>query len=510
MARIVAILLAALIFGALAETGSAASPPLSQVGRWVTDAHGRVVILHGVNMVYKRPPYHPEAGGFDAADARFLREAGLNTVRVGIIYKGVEPSPGKYDDAYLDRIAATVRALGREGIFAMLDFHQDLYNERFQGEGWPDWAVLDDGLPAEPKAGFPANYLVMPALNRAFDHFWANDPGPGGVGLQERYAAAWRHVAKRFRGNRWVMGYDLMNEPWPGSTWQQCANPEGCPVFDAIMAQFIKRTIAAIREVDRRSLIWYEPNVLFNDGADTKVGDTGDPRAGFSFHDYCLTQGGTQSDPLRNCDVFDDLVFQNAEDHVQDVGDTLLLTEFGATDDLDTMRQMVERADSFMVGWQHWHYCGCDDPTTSGPGDTQAIVIDPDEPPKGDNLKSEKLDVLSRPYPRRIAGTPRSFSFDSDAGVFELDYETRGPGGRRFGKNGVTKVFLPERQYPDGYAVEVEDARVLSEPGAEDLRLAPCHDRIRNIEVRVTRGKGPVTGPGCKQAPPKLISARGR
>ena len=45
------------------------------------------------------------------------------------------------------------------------------------------------------KAGFPANYTVMPALNRAFDHFWANDPGPGGVGLQDRYAAAWRHVA---------------------------------------------------------------------------------------------------------------------------------------------------------------------------------------------------------------------------------------------------------------------------------------------------------------------------
>ena len=84
----------------------------------------------------------------------------------------------------------------------MLDFHQDLYNERFQGEGWPDWAVQDDGLPAEPKAGFPANYLVMPALQRAFDHFWANDPGPGGVGLQDRYAAAWAHVAARFRSTR--------------------------------------------------------------------------------------------------------------------------------------------------------------------------------------------------------------------------------------------------------------------------------------------------------------------
>ena len=106
----------------------------------------------------------------------------MDTVRVGIIYKAVEPQPGVYDDAYLDRIADTVATLGRHGIVSLLDFHQDLYNERFQGEGWPDWAVLDDGLPAEPKSGFPANYLVMPALQRAFDNFWANAAGPAASG----------------------------------------------------------------------------------------------------------------------------------------------------------------------------------------------------------------------------------------------------------------------------------------------------------------------------------------
>ena len=72
----------------------------------------------------------------------------------------------------------------------MLDFHQDLYNERFSGEGWPDWATLDDGLPAEPLTGFPASYITSPGLNRAFDNFWENETGPGGVGLQDRYARA--------------------------------------------------------------------------------------------------------------------------------------------------------------------------------------------------------------------------------------------------------------------------------------------------------------------------------
>ena len=62
--------------------------------------------------------------------------------------------------------------------------------------------MIDDGLPAQPDVGFPGNYFVMPALWRAFDHFWANDPGPDGVGLQDAYAAAWRHAAPGSAGSR--------------------------------------------------------------------------------------------------------------------------------------------------------------------------------------------------------------------------------------------------------------------------------------------------------------------
>ena len=165
----------ALVSGATAD--AAPTTPLGHSGRWVTDAQGRVVILHGVNMVYKRPPYFPSAAGFDAPDAAFLARHGFNTVRLGLIYAGVEPAPGSYDEAYLDQIASTERLLADHGIFSQLDFHQDLYNERFQGEGWPDWAVLDDGLPAAPQLGFPDNYFAMPGLIRSFDNFWANASG---------------------------------------------------------------------------------------------------------------------------------------------------------------------------------------------------------------------------------------------------------------------------------------------------------------------------------------------
>ena len=43
-----------------------------------------------------------------------------------------------------------------------------------------------------------------------------------------------------------------------------------------------------------------------------------------------------------------------------------MLSEFGATDDLATIRQNVQQADQHMVSWEYWHYCECLDPTTSG------------------------------------------------------------------------------------------------------------------------------------------------
>src|SRR6188472_1614883 len=85
----------------LAETFPNA--PLQNSGRWITDDNGRVVILHGLNIVYKRPPYQPAAIGFGGDDARFLAENGFNTIRLGLIYKRVEPRPGSYRRAYIDR-----------------------------------------------------------------------------------------------------------------------------------------------------------------------------------------------------------------------------------------------------------------------------------------------------------------------------------------------------------------------------------------------------------------------
>ena len=216
--------------------------------------------------------------------------------------------------------------------------------------------------------------------------------------------------------------------------------------------------------------------MIFNDGADTQLPKFDDAQLGMSWHNYCLVGdvSGSGGGGGGGCGTEEGLVFQNALKRSEATGDTQLLTEFGATDDLDTLKRVTAAADDFMVGWQYWAYCGCKDPTTQGPGDIQAIVKDPAKPPAGDNLKTEKLAVLVRPYPQLVAGTPKSWAFDADARKFSLEYSTKRVGGGSFTSAPATEVFVPQRQYPKGYAVQATGAGIASAPGAAVLELHAC------------------------------------
>jgi endoglycosylceramidase len=293
-------------------------------------------------------------------------------------------------------------------------------------------------------------------------------------------------------GSTGLLGYDLFNEPFPGTLWEPCMSLTGCPDFDARLSAFNARVIAAIRSADPRGLAWYEPNVFFNNGPDTYVVSGGDPHAGLSFHDYCLYEPQTQANT--GCDPFDDLVFANAEKHVAGTGDALMLTEFGATDDRSNNEAMVDRADRTMVSWMWWHYCGCNDPTTTGPGSAQALVVDPSRPPTGENLQTAKLDTVARPYPRLVSGTPRSWSFARDTRTFRAEYTTARAGGGRFAARTRSEFMLPARQYPDGYAAHVSGGAITSSPGARVLRVAACPGAT---DVRVTVTPHGASGQSC-------------
>ena len=484
---VVASAAAAAVVSVAGSSQAASRPaPVSHVGRWIVDPSGRVVIDHGFNLVAKLAPYLPSATGFGTDDAQFLAAHGFTAVRLGVLLEAIEPSPGKFDDAYLAEIGRTVSLLGRYGIRSLLDLHQDLFNERYQGEGLPAWMALDNGLPAQPQAGFPGNYFAMPALWRAFDNLWANAAGPGGIGLRDRVAQAWAHVAAPFRGDPDVLGYDLFNEPFPGSDYASCFPPQGCASDDQTkLAPFMRAGIDAVHRVDPTHLTFYEPWLTFDYGAPTALGKFADGKSGMSFHDYCLaTLGAPETPPTRTlCDkAVEERVMTNALDQAKTSGDALLLSEFGATSDSSEYREMLPLADRHDVPWLEWAYCACGDPT--GSAQAESLVYDPRKPPTGTNVNATRLDDLDEPHPQLVAGTPGPFQFDPATRVFTFQYSTVPVGNRALPPGLATRIWVGALHYPRGYAVHVTGGRVTSGPGAN--WLAVVASGVHRVTVTIT------------------------
>ena len=113
--------------------------------RQLMDEHGRSLLLHGVNVVYKVDPYIPSEGEFDSNDSlndediANLKKWGMNFVRLGVMWEGVERQAGVYDTEYLAKVDALITRLGEAGIYTLVDAHQDVFARTICGEGVPDF-----------------------------------------------------------------------------------------------------------------------------------------------------------------------------------------------------------------------------------------------------------------------------------------------------------------------------------------------------------------------------------
>ena len=77
-------------------------------GKFV-DNLGRQVILNGINVISKSKEQGYLVNEDSTLYAR-LRDWGFNSVRFGIIWDGIEPEPGVYNEAYLEGIGSTYKA----------------------------------------------------------------------------------------------------------------------------------------------------------------------------------------------------------------------------------------------------------------------------------------------------------------------------------------------------------------------------------------------------------------
>ncbi|MBO6157802.1 MAG: cellulase family glycosylhydrolase, partial [Firmicutes bacterium] len=147
----------------------------------------------------------------------FFRHMGFNLIRFGIFWDGAEPEPGRIDREYLSRVKAYIQEAEKNGIYVMVDMHQDLFAQKY-GDGAPDWACLDEGLPHPDncRVWYEA-YLSSEAIIRAADNFWANKPTADGVGLLDHYEKMWEVIADTLKDCPNVIGLEPMNEPFMGS-----------------------------------------------------------------------------------------------------------------------------------------------------------------------------------------------------------------------------------------------------------------------------------------------------
>ena len=489
------------VSGAPAITGPISSPG----GPYLYDHQGRVVFLHGVDAVYKRRPFELYADpgkpwNFSAADASLMARLGFDVVRLGMTWSGLEPgtakantraicgrgrpaNPHQFNSAVLDRYVAhlkqTVELLGRFHIFTILDMHQDVYNQAFDGEGAPSWAVCTDGVPGTDPPGRWSSEYSTKAARIAFDHFWNNDVRGN---LQGQYDNVWGHVAQAFRGDPWVIGYDPFNEPYSTSlvpyrgehfdAQLQCfytgtkyikIRLPGAPTLQCPRHDPARGVVPTILANDPSHLVFDEPDNYGTLGYVTFLGPMRLRNLVYNVHLYCGARSPVTGNPTSVSMCASQAARSLGKRYLdrpemasqtQPGGPAWLVTEFGATSSAPYLARVTSLMDAEKVGWVYWSWKYYGDPTGSA---AESLVM------STGRLKSTAR-VLSRTYPEAVAGRPIAFDYSPLTDVFHLAYA---PNHRI---SAPTVVFVPTQvHYPRGYCAKVSGGRVTSAPGSDLL-----------------------------------------
>ncbi|MCB9367386.1 MAG: cellulase family glycosylhydrolase [Calditrichaeota bacterium] len=188
-------------------------------GRDVVDEQNQVVELRGINMDAEFWAWDWDTTRHntyaDAADIRFLDSLGANVIRLCLNYNYFASSDGfNFIDNYLSWCDTS-------GIYMLLDMH------------------------------------VVPEGNGIFTN----------PAAEQQLVDIWQSIAARYRDEPAVLGYDLMNEPWPNDA--------------AVWYAFAGRLVDSIRTVDTTHIIMVE-NTL--SGETFQLID--DPNILYSYHDY--------------------------------------------------------------------------------------------------------------------------------------------------------------------------------------------------------------------------------
>jgi endoglycosylceramidase len=494
-------------------------------GPWLTDAQGRRLILHGIDVVGKcgggatarltsygpcvgpaqgpRPafiltPTAEDPGRrFTAADAVTLARLGFDVVRLGVVWQGLEPGPpgakanepvycsahtagrpfprlGLADpysatalNAYLAKVDTLVDLLSQAGLRVVIDMHQDDYGSYFynahtpgpwNGEGAPPWATCTGQVAFKPTEFWFPDYHQA-AEETAIHHFFMNDVSGD---LQGQYDRVWAAVARHFRDNPDVIGYEVYNEPTDYLLQSSFTGELQCfyggPRRESVSCHGSGSqapstgVIGAIQAVDHHHVVVYEPPLdTYPPTHPDSIGVAEPlrfPRLALAFHDY-----NTQQANLMTMLDEDRARTRTA----QAGGPPWFMDEFGGGPNVRTATRSVDLADGLDLSWSYWAAFESHDPT----GAAHEGLLDENtrRPAPG---KARALDV---PYPAATSGRPGQFSSTRAGRVFRYTFAPQA------GLASATEIVVPVYTYPTGYRVWVLGARVVSATNSSVLKL---------------------------------------
>ncbi len=551
-----------------AATGAAAAPPAipsltflhivtptggGDLTPYLADGQGRQVLLHGAAAVGLQDVAHPKAGdkpalfpvspsAYDgkcpkasplipqpplcevqASEPAFaqstapassddfaqMRALGFDVVRLVLDWSQLEPTPGAYSTTYLNRVAQVVGWARQQGIYVILDMHQDQFSRYILpadaksvpsgcspsggGDGAPGWAVQTDGKPACALYGIDE---LNPAESAAFYNFWQNSTvgapqgqAPG-TGLQDHYIGALAALATRFENDPAVLGYELMNEPQPGSIGSLPA-ANGYTASSQELYPFYKRAIEALTGVRdglptcptssptslanacaypklasvSRQQIFFEPLAyrnLVDFSLQVSAPFTSYPNIVYAPHIYTYAftiEQDLLGMPAKEGGFPPNFTFgyQTAEAEAQAMNSAVFVTEFGDSSSTDgtilsneLAAQEATQTGGTLWAWKglaktpgscwctRWQYSSYQTTAngTAGAGNPRR------QPSPNDLLIASRQRQLMRVWPVATAGRLGAYAFDPTARSFVMVAESTAA-NRRGDTESDTVVFIP-------------------------------------------------------------------
>lgn len=387
--------------------------------KFLRDEYGRILILHGVNVSNFSKHSGEPSGYFNRnkgdtcwqrpEDFTRARNWGFNAVRHIWSWETLEPTQGTFNDYYIDRKLKRIRWMATESLYVIVDLHQDIYAQKFCGNGFPEWMIRDEGKEfGGCRDPWNLAYLDTAVLT-TWDNFWNNDT------LQDKYIEMIDHVFSLVDTIPNVLGIDVMNEPFPDMSGK----------FERKkLTRLYKRIYEMRKEKGYKKLIFFEPWMSTSAGIGTCLREFGDEGIIYFPHYYDMAIDAKKPYGTANKLYMDRAVPAKVYE-AEYFGAPIFFGEFGVTSAtegyMNYLKDLLNVFDKYRCGWFYWSYDLLRYNDYS--------FIDNDKQPL------PKLGLLSRVYPQKIAGDDPTYKINGNK--FTLFYT-------KINIDQPTVIFIPE------------------------------------------------------------------